>query len=149
EDFDDLGKISQRAGEPVDLVDNDRIDPTRRNVGEQPLQSRPIHRRAGEPAVIIACTQANPAFVPLAGDEGFTGLALCLQRIELLLEPLLGGFAGVNRTADGSAPPRRRWLRQWPASARNEPRARLVVPKNRGPDQCVPVIRSAITVSER
>src|SRR5215471_850218 len=31
------------------LLDDDRIDPTRRNVGEQPLQRRPIHRRAGEP----------------------------------------------------------------------------------------------------
>src|SRR5215468_772306 len=31
----------------VDLVDDDRFDPTRRDVGEQPLQSRPIHRRAG------------------------------------------------------------------------------------------------------
>ena len=28
-------------------------------------------------------------------------------------------------------------------------RARLFTPKNRGPDQCVPVIRSAITVSDR
>src|SRR5580704_19378854 len=28
-------------------------------------------------------------------------------------------------------------------------RARLLTPKNRGPDQCVPVIRSAITVSDR
>ena len=149
EDLDDLGKISQRAGEPVDLVDNDRIDPTRRDVGEQPLQSRPIDRRAGEPAVVITCAQANPALVPLAGDEGLTSFALRLQRIELLLKPLLGGFAGVDRTADGSAPPRSHWLGQWLASARSEPRARLATPKNRGPDQCVPVIRSAITVSDR
>jgi hypothetical protein len=28
-------------------------------------------------------------------------------------------------------------------------RARLFTPKNRGPDQCAPVIRSAITVSDR
>src|SRR5438067_1239839 len=75
-DFDDLGKISQRAGQPVDLVDNDRIDPTRRDVGEQPLQSRPIDRLAGEPAGGITCTQANPALVPRAGDEGLAGRAL-------------------------------------------------------------------------
>jgi hypothetical protein len=53
EDLDDLGKISQRAGQPVDLVDDDRVNPTRRDVGEQPSQRRPIDRRAGEPAVVI------------------------------------------------------------------------------------------------
>jgi hypothetical protein len=39
--------------------------------------------------------QAHPAFVTLAGDKGLAGLALSLQRIEFLFEPLLGGFAGV------------------------------------------------------
>lgn len=32
--------------QPVDLVDDDGIDPARGEVGEQPLQSRPVHRRA-------------------------------------------------------------------------------------------------------
>ena len=120
-------------------------------VGEQPLQSRPIHRRAGEPAVIITRGKANPAFVALTGDEGLAGFALRLQRIELLLEPLLGGFAGVDRTSDGPVPPRPAGssVRHAVASARTELRARLVTPKNRGPDQCAPVIRSAITVSDR
>src|SRR6266404_344243 len=70
-----------------------------------PLQSRPIHRRAGEPAVIVSRAQAHPAFLPLAVDEGLAGLALRLQRIEFLLEPLLGRFASVDRTADSSVPP--------------------------------------------
>src|SRR5262249_6719256 len=140
-----------RAGQPVDLVDDDNIDPTRRDVGEQPLQSRSIHRRAGEPAVVISLGQACPSFVSLAGDEGLTGLALRLQRIEFLLQPLLGGFARVNRAAHGSFPPRAagRPPRHWPAPAGEEARALFVKPKNRGPDQCAPVIRSAMTVSER
>src|SRR6202007_2606215 len=37
EDLDDLGKISQRAGQPVDLVDDYGIPPTRRDVREQAL----------------------------------------------------------------------------------------------------------------
>src|SRR6185437_7800465 len=82
-------------------------DPPRRDVGEQLLQSRPSHRRAGEPAIIITLRQAPPAFVPLAVDEGLAGFALRLQRIEFLFEPLLGRLAGVDRTADGSIPPRR------------------------------------------
>src|ERR1700731_426321 len=73
------------------------------------LQSGPIHRRAGEPAVIISRAQADPAFVTLAVDEGLAGFARRLQRIEFLLEPLLGRFAGVDRTADGSVSPRRGW----------------------------------------
>ena len=79
EDLDDLGKIGERAGQPVDLVDDHDIDALCRDVGEQPLQSRPTHRRAGEPAVIITCAQAHPAFVALAGDKGLAGFALRKQ----------------------------------------------------------------------
>src|SRR6202030_1224025 len=102
---DDLGKISERAGQPVDLVDDHGIDASGGDVCEQPLQSRPIQRRGGETAVIISRALAHPAFVPLAVDEGLAGFALRLQRIELLFEPLLGRLAGVDRTADGSVPP--------------------------------------------
>src|SRR5262252_4656367 len=49
--------------------------------------------------------QADPAFVPLTIDERFAGLALRLQRIEFLLEPFLGGFAGVDRAANPCVPP--------------------------------------------
>src|SRR5580704_676915 len=118
EDLDDLGKIGERAGQPVDLVDDHRVDAPRRDVLKQPLQSRPVHRRAGEPAVIISRVQAHPAFVPLAVDEGLAGFALRLQRIELLLEPLLGRFAGVDHTTDGSVLPHcGSWLFHWLASA--------------------------------
>ena len=64
EDLDDLGEIGERAGQPVDFVDDDRVDPTRRDVGKQLLQSGPIQRRAGEPAIVISRAQARPAFVP-------------------------------------------------------------------------------------
>ena len=95
---------SASASEPVDLVDDDRIDPTRHDVGEQPLQSRPIHRRAGEPAVVVTSGYACPPLVALAGDESLAGLALRLQRVEFLLQPLLGGFAGVDRAANPFLP---------------------------------------------
>jgi hypothetical protein len=97
--------IGERAGQPVDLVDDDDIHPSCRNVGDQPLQGRPIHRRAGEPAIIISLGQAYPAFMALTANEGLAGLALRLQRIEFLLEPFLGGFAGVDRTANPYVPP--------------------------------------------
>src|SRR6202040_156040 len=105
EDLDDLGKIGERAGQPVDLVDDHRVDPPRRDVLKQLLQSRPVHRRAGEPTVIISRPQAEPAFMPLAVDEGLAGFALRLQRIEFLLEPFLGRLTSIDRTTDGSVPP--------------------------------------------
>src|SRR6202040_1284895 len=81
------------------------------------LQSGPIHRRAGEPAIIIPVRQAHPALVPLALDEGLTRFALRLQRIELLFEPLLGGLAGVDCTTDRSASPRP--VGCWPTHCRD------------------------------
>src|SRR6516225_1943564 len=115
------------------------------------LQSRPTDRRAGEPAVIITRAQAHPAFVPLAGDEGLAGLALRLQRIEFLVEPFLGGFAGVDGAANPCVPlcAEAHWSRHRPVLAPATALARLVRPKNRGPDQCASVIRSAIAVSDR
>ncbi len=62
------------------------------------LQSGPIDRGAGEPAVVISLGQAYPALVPLAVGESLAGLALRLQGIELLFESLLGRLAGVDRT---------------------------------------------------
>src|SRR6516165_5532082 len=151
EDLDDLGEIGERAGQAVDFVDDDRVDPSCRDVGEQPLQSRPAHRRAGEPTVIIPGAQAHPAFVALASDKGLAGLALRLQRIEFLFEPLLGGFAGVDCAANPRVPlcVAAGCSRHRPALAPAKARARLVRPKNRGPDQWASVIRSAIAVSDR
>jgi hypothetical protein len=79
EDLHDLGKIGERAGQPVDLVNDDGVDLARRDVSEQALQRGPIYCRAGEAAIIITRSQANPALVPLAADKGLAGLALRLQ----------------------------------------------------------------------
>ena len=78
---------SRKAGVPRDpgivlktgtrlVVDDYDVDPPRRDVGEQPLQRRPLHRRTGEPAVVKSRGQAHPAFVPLAVDEGLAGFTL-------------------------------------------------------------------------
>src|SRR5690606_16378709 len=44
---------------------------------------------------------AHPPLGLLAGDVGLGRFPLGIQRVELLLEPLLGGLAGVDGTADG------------------------------------------------
>ena len=83
--------------------------------------------------------------MPLADDEGLAGFALRVERVELLLEPLLGGFAGVDGATDGSASPRplgRVLLIAGPAGDGHRTGGRLITPKNRGPDHCTPVIRA-------
>src|SRR6266446_1979775 len=99
EDLDQPGKIGERTGQPVDLVDDDDIDPAGLDVGEQALQCRPLHVATRAPAIVVAGPGRSPALVALAADVGLAGFALRLERIELLLEPLLGGFASVDRAA--------------------------------------------------
>ena len=53
EDLDDLGKIGEQTGQPVDLVDDD-IDPPRGDVGEQPLRSRPVHKEPIRAAAAVS-----------------------------------------------------------------------------------------------
>ena len=54
EDLDEPGKIRQRPGQPVDLVDDDDVDPPGLDVGEQALQRRARQRRAGDAAIVVA-----------------------------------------------------------------------------------------------
>ena len=51
EELNELGEVGERAGQPVDLVDDDDVDPSRPNGMQQVLESRPLHRPAGEAAV--------------------------------------------------------------------------------------------------
>ena len=99
EDLDDLGEIGERAGQPVDLVDDHDIDLAGADIGKQQLQARPLHIAAGTPAIVVGLGQTHPALVALALDERLAGLALGMQRVESLLQPLFGRFAGVDGTA--------------------------------------------------
>ena len=41
--FDQLGKVGERAGQPVDLIDDDHVDPASADAVEQLLEGWPIH----------------------------------------------------------------------------------------------------------
>src|SRR5271170_6853561 len=97
EEFDQAGKIDERAGQPVDLVDDHDVDPAGSDIGDQMLQSGSLQIATGEPAIVIAGSEQYPALVALAADEGLAGFALRRERVEFLLQPFLGGFAGVDR----------------------------------------------------
>ena len=66
-----------------------------------------------------------PPLMALAENVGFTRLSLGIERIEGLLQPLLGRFAGVDGAANPSS-------------------HGFLTPKNNGPDHRVPVISRAI-----
>jgi hypothetical protein len=97
EQLDQLVKIQQRAGQPVDLVDHHDVYPTGLDIGQETLKGRAVERAAGHAAVVIAVGNQDPTFPALAGDIGLAGLPLGVQRVEFHLEAFLAGFAGVDR----------------------------------------------------
>ena len=76
EHLDQLGKIHQRAAEPIDLVDDHHVDAPGLDVGQQSLQRRPVQRCAGNAAVVVAVGNEQPAFGLLACDVRLAGFAL-------------------------------------------------------------------------
>src|ERR1700737_2777237 len=99
EEFDQPSKIGERAGQPVDLIDDHDVDPAGPDVGDQVLQGGSLQIATGISAIVIAGSDQYPALVALAADEGLAGFTLRRERIEFLLEPFFGGFAGVDGTA--------------------------------------------------
>ena len=99
EHLDDLGKIEQGAGEPIDLVDHNDIQLRSTDVVQEALQSRALQRSPGIAAIIIVGRQSHPTFVLLACDKGLAGFALRIERVEVLLEPLLSRLARINGAA--------------------------------------------------
>ena len=117
EDVDDLGEIGKRPGQPVDLVDNDDLNLAGLDVLQKPLEGRPLHRPAGQAAVVVHVAKRDPAGMTLAHDIGLARLPLGVERIEFLLEALVGRFSGVDRAADGGARLARDQPSPWPALA--------------------------------
>ena len=99
EEFNQPGKIGERAGQPIDLVDNDNVESAGPDIGEQLLQRGSLHRATREPAIVIAVSRQYPPFVLLAADVGLAGFTLRRERVEFLLQPFFGGFAGVDRAS--------------------------------------------------
>ena len=149
EHVDDLGEVGERPGQAIDLVDDDDVNLAGLDVRQKPLQGRALHRAAGKPAVVIHVRKRDPAVVALADDIGLASLALGVERVELLLEPLVGGFARVDGAAECRAG---LWTDQASAcrsSARStERRSALFKPKKRGPDHRAPVISRATADSD-
>ena len=70
EQLDQLGEVRQRTGQAVDLVDDDDVDLSGSDVGQQPLQGRAIGIAAGEATIVVFGPDHGPAGMSLALDIG-------------------------------------------------------------------------------
>ena len=100
EQLDQLGEVGQRSREAIDLVDDDDVDLPGADIVQQSLQVRAIGRAAGISAVVIAGPDQGPAGMGLALDIGRCGIVLGIQRVELLVQAVLGGDPGVDGAAN-------------------------------------------------
>ena len=65
EQLDELGEISKRAGQPVDLINLHNVDLARLDICQELLQRRALQRGARERAILVATRDQPPAFVRL------------------------------------------------------------------------------------
>ena len=65
EDLDELGKIRQRSGQPIDLINDDHVDQTCLDVCQHLLQGRSLHGAARIAAVVVTIRQHGPSLVLL------------------------------------------------------------------------------------
>jgi len=86
EDVDDLGKICERPRQSVDFIDNDDLNLAGLDVFQKPLEGRPLHRPAGQAAVVVDVRKRDPSGMTLAHDIGLASLPLGVERVEFLLE---------------------------------------------------------------
>src|SRR4051812_15428478 len=100
EHLDQLGKVHQGATQTVDLVDHHDVDTTCVDVGQQLFEGRALQCGAGDAAIVIAVAYQHPTFGFLACDVGLAGVALGIERVELLIQALFAGFAGVDGAAE-------------------------------------------------
>jgi hypothetical protein len=152
EHFDDPGEVHQGPAEPVDLIDNDAIHGPRFDGGQKAEECGPVHVAAGIAAIVEMIGDHLPSFVLLGDDEGLAGFPLGVEGVELLLESLLRGLAGVDRAADcPSLPvrPRRTTPRDAVTVSHLHHRCSRLQPKNRKPFHLVPVTSLAIALRDR
>ena len=100
EPFDELRKVGEGTGQPVDLVDHDLLDETGIDVGEQALQARALQGSSREPRVLVDGWQQHPALRFLARDIRGAGFSLRIEGVELLFETLFRTLSRIDGTAD-------------------------------------------------
>jgi hypothetical protein len=65
-----LAKSASERVRAVDLVDDDEIDPSRANVGKQPLHSWAVEGSTRKSAIVIVRGRCLPPYIRTAGGTG-------------------------------------------------------------------------------
>ena len=97
--FDELCKVGEGTGQPVDLVDHDLVDETCVDVGEQALQARALQGSSRDSSVFVDGWQRHPALRFLARDIRGAGFSLRIEGVELLFETLFCTLSRIDGTA--------------------------------------------------
>ena len=143
EHLDHLGEVGEASGQAVDLVDDHDVHLAGLDVRQQAFEGRAVHVAPGVGGVVVVVRDRNPALRALAGDVGMARVALGVDGVVLLVQPLVGGLAGVDGAAQAALQD---------VAHRRDPfflagffaAAGALSPKNSGPDHRVPVISRAI-----
>jgi hypothetical protein len=137
EQFDQFGEVGQRPRQAIDLVDDNDIDLPGSDVVQKLLKVGTVGGPVGIPAIVIAGPDQGPAGVGLAPDLGGGGIVLGVQRVELLVEPMIGRDPRIDRASDRSD---RNSLHGRASITRS---SLSLSPKKRGPFHLVPVMAKA------
>ena len=100
ESLDDPSKVGEGSGQPIYLVDHNRINPTRGDISKHPAERRTFHVAAGISTVVIASRQNTPTLSALRTDVVRACFALGVEALERLTQTLVGALARIDRTAD-------------------------------------------------
>src|ERR1700694_1854331 len=138
EQLDEFGEVPQRPCQTVDLVDNDDVNLPGTDIVQQSLQVRSVGRPAGVSPIVVAGTDQGPAGMGLTLDIGGGSIVLRVQRVELLVEAMLGRDPRIDRAANRSDG----WSLHGRASIVDRPSLSRR-PKKRGPFHLVPVMAKA------
>jgi hypothetical protein len=138
EQLDQLGEVRQRSRQAVDFVDNDDIDLPGPDIIQELLEVWPVGGPTGVPAIVIAGSDQGPSGMGLALDIARGGIVLRIQRVELLVKPMLSRNPRIDGAADR---PYGRSLHGRVSIADRSSLSRR--PKKRGPFHLVPVMAKA------
>jgi hypothetical protein len=135
EELDQLGEVRKRSGQAVDFVDDNDLDFAGSHIVKQALQSGPLSIAARKSSIVVFSPYERPTGMGLAAYVGVAGVVLRVERVEVLLQSLIGRDPGIDCATH--------MLRRSGLHA-DVPLADLSrSPKNRGPFQRVPVIAKA------
>src|SRR4030081_3456130 len=84
----------------VDLIDDDDVNLPGADIVQQPLQVGSVGRSAGVSAIVIARADQSPAGMGLTLYIGRGSIVLRIQRVEFLVQPVLGRNPGVDGAAN-------------------------------------------------